>query len=97
MFKITQNKGFHLSFENGLTVSVQFGAGNYCGNKRMALQGTPDDKDCECKTAEIAVFKTDSGEWMTRKFFKGIGDDVLGYLSADEVALLIRRVKMRKV
>ncbi len=29
---ICQNKGFHIRFDNGWTVSVQFGAGNYCDN-----------------------------------------------------------------
>lgn len=30
MFRITRGKGFHVSFPNGYTVSVQFGPGNYC-------------------------------------------------------------------
>lgn len=29
-FRITGKKGFHITFENGYTVSVQFGPGNYC-------------------------------------------------------------------
>jgi hypothetical protein len=29
-FRITGGRGFHITFENGYTVSVQFGAGNYC-------------------------------------------------------------------
>jgi hypothetical protein len=32
MFKITHKKGFHITFENDYTVSVQFGPGNYCDN-----------------------------------------------------------------
>jgi alanine dehydrogenase len=30
--KICSNKGFHITFKNGWTISVQFGAGNYCDN-----------------------------------------------------------------
>jgi hypothetical protein len=30
MFATTRNKGFHITFDNGWTVSVQFGPGNYC-------------------------------------------------------------------
>ena len=30
MLVSTLNKGFQLTFENGLTISVQFGSGNYC-------------------------------------------------------------------
>jgi len=29
-FRITDGKGFGITFENGWTVSVQFGPGNYC-------------------------------------------------------------------
>jgi hypothetical protein len=31
-FRICGGKGFHVTFENGWTVSVQFGGGNYCSN-----------------------------------------------------------------
>ena len=31
-FVSTMRKGFHMTFENGLTISVQWGAGNYCDN-----------------------------------------------------------------
>ena len=30
-FRIINSKGFHISFPNGWTISVQFGIGNYCG------------------------------------------------------------------
>ena len=30
MFRTFSQKGFQVSFDNGLTVSVMFGAGNYC-------------------------------------------------------------------
>lgn len=29
-FKITSGKGFHITFDNGYTVSVQFGPYSYC-------------------------------------------------------------------
>ncbi len=31
-FYITGGKGFHISFPNGYTMSVQFGPGDYCEN-----------------------------------------------------------------
>ena len=34
MFKITRGTGFQMTFENGWTISVQFGYGNYCDNNR---------------------------------------------------------------
>ena len=35
-FRITDGKGFGLTFENGWTVSVQWGWGNYCDNFRRS-------------------------------------------------------------
>ena len=31
-FKTCANKGFHITFNNGVTFSVKFGAGNYCND-----------------------------------------------------------------
>ena len=33
MFKTFAKKGFQVTFDNGFTVSVMFGAGNYCENR----------------------------------------------------------------
>lgn len=97
-FKICHNKGFHLRFENGLTVSVQFGAGNYCDNRDNMLK-KPIDALCripqESNTAEVAVFN-DKGKWFTKKFFKRLGDDVKGWCNVEEVADLIYKVKNYK-
>lgn len=37
-FKTTMNKGFHITFDNGWTVSVQFGFGNYCDNYSLSIE-----------------------------------------------------------
>ena len=42
-FVSTMRKGFQMTFENGMTASVQWGAGNYCDNH------LPDDFDFSCK------------------------------------------------
>ena len=36
-FYITKGKGFHIKFDNGWTISVQFGPGNYCDNYNMGF------------------------------------------------------------
>jgi hypothetical protein len=36
-FSICDGKGFHIGFENGYTISVQFGPGNYCDNYDMRI------------------------------------------------------------
>ena len=35
MFKSNHNHGFSMTFENGITISVQFGEGNYCDRRDM--------------------------------------------------------------
>lgn len=41
MFRITDGRGFHVTFANGWTVSVQFGPYNYCSNRPNVLAGMP--------------------------------------------------------
>jgi hypothetical protein len=84
MFEITEHlhsienasskvaSGFKLTFNNGNTISVQFGFGNYCDNKNESKQG--------CKNAEIAIFN-EAGRWHN------FGNDtVKGWCNSDEVA-----------
>jgi hypothetical protein len=59
-FRITGKKGFHITFANGYTVSVQFGPGNYCDNydRRIGYE----DEECGVdgsRTAECAVWAAD--------------------------------------
>jgi hypothetical protein len=77
-FAITGQKGFHITFENGWTVSVQFGAGNYCENRNH-----PDwDGPVPSRTAEVAVLSPD-GE------FHDLGGDIVrGWQSPQEVLAL---------
>ena len=92
MFEITEQKGFHITFENGCTISVQFGYGNYCDNRHMGLFREEVEP---CKNAEIAVWTKDN-EWITEKFVDCGGDEVCGYLEADKVADIIYAVKNYK-
>jgi hypothetical protein len=99
MFESTGGRGFQISFPNGLTVSVQWGYGLYCENKHKAsARNETNAQACECYLrsvdAEVAVFRTDGGDWSTRDFLPGIGDDVKGYCSPMEVADLIHRVSI---
>lgn len=61
-FRITDKKGFHITYENGYTVSVQFGPGNYCDNYDRDIGR--DEERCGregSSTAECAVW-ADGGE-----------------------------------
>jgi hypothetical protein len=71
MFKITGGKGFHITFENGWTVSVQFGPGNYADNYNMRIGD--EDKEAGNRgstTAECAVWGAD-GVMVSHPLFDG--------------------------
>ena len=95
-FKITGGKGFHFNFPNGITVSVQFGPGNYCEHydddilrwSSSAGKGTIESHD-----AEVAIWK-EGGEWITHEYN---GDDqVTGYKSFEEVWEILKWAEAKK-
>ena len=97
-FRITDGKGFQISFENGLTISVQFGYGNYCANKNEPINSHSANN--KCRDAEIAIFPTEGKDsaWLTNKFLPNKrGEDVVGWIKPDEVAKLIGRVQRSKI
>ena len=78
--------GFAMTFENGYTISVQWGPGNYCAtrnNEEFIKQNpfTGEHRTYESHTAEIAAWGPD-GEWLHLSEH----DDVAGWLTADKVA-----------
>jgi hypothetical protein len=90
-FLSCQNKGFQLTFENGWTVSVQWGPGNYCDRQSSDVK----DYDAPMKGdgfwtsthAEVAAWNSDY-EWLPFDY-----DTVKGWLKTDEVAEFIAKVK----
>lgn len=86
-FSVTQNKGFHITLANGITVSVQFGQYNYCENYGL------DTNTSHCANAELAAWDA-NGEWVTREYLKSKGeqesvDDVIGNQTPDEVVAFL--------
>lgn len=77
MFKTCNNSGFHLTFKNGITVSVQWGEGCYATGVDSISTGV------EARSAEVMIW---DGNEHTLTFDTG---DTLGYLSPDRVAVLI--------
>ena len=88
-FRVTGNRGFQMQFENGWTISVQFGYGNYCGNYHHpgGYNFTKDLNVVDSGDAEIAIWP-EKGDWYT---FEN-GDTVLGYQTPDQVAQWIAKV-----
>lgn len=85
-FYITGKKGFHVVFENGWTVSVQFGPGNYCENRELDI-GYEDALAGErgSATAETAVWGPDGG-----MIDMGDGDTVQGWQTPAQVLALLQ-------
>ena len=84
MFKSCENKGVQITFDNGWTISVQWGKGNYC-DRRFSME--TEQGIVECKNAEVAVWDAD-GVWLPMSD----GDDVIGWQTPDDIAALIARV-----
>lgn len=68
-FRITGGKGFQFTFENGYTVSVQFGPANYCDHYDRDIMADAEACGREGSlTAECAVWPQEGqmleyGEW----------------------------------
>jgi len=90
-----------MEFENGFGISVQWGIMNYCSAKNLNEFAFDIDTEMkgnskgfrnawESNTAEIAVFK---GEKMMSV---GDNDQVIGWLTTDDVAKVIEIVSKYK-
>ena len=87
-FVATENKGFGMTFDNGFTISVQWGTFNYCEKKNLGADSDEEmkTKRWESRSAEIAIYKDE-------KFIDiGEHDTVIGWLTPDEVAKAIEIV-----
>lgn len=89
-FRITGNKGFHITFDNGYTVSIQFGAGNYCDNYNS--RDYSPKEGMQSSTAEIAYWKKDSA--MIE--FEDSNDTVKGYQTVKDVMEFLNQVMQKE-
>ena len=96
--RITGGKGFQLDMLNGVTVSVQWGPGNYgdsdCREADIAAPAAAavNGEDWGSNLAECAAFVTGSDlSWISVPGYTGGGrdrcggDDVCGYLNVSQV------------
>ena len=82
MFRINDNKGFQITFDNGYTVSVQFGPGNYGSNYNADFVANM-NKPQTASVVETALISP-SGDFVPYQ-----GEDVQGYVNADSVLKLL--------
>lgn len=99
-FDIAMGKGFHITFPNGWTVSVQFGAYNYCDHHdgkpaslgsavARALVGSTGVYCGPSSTAECWAWWDDGkGEIVSET-------DVLGYQTPEQVARYIMEIMQK--
>lgn len=80
--RLTAGRGIHITHENGVTLSIQIGGGNYCDNYNEPISRPDYDKHYQLppsSTAEIAV-------WVDRGDMVNIdGDQVKGYVPVKNV------------
>jgi hypothetical protein len=97
-FAINSHKGTQITFANGITVSVQWGPGNYCEVGDFMADGwdAPSRSDYwESPDAEIALFVAGARDWVTKEAHAALNngeecsDDVIGRITPDEVARYI--------
>jgi hypothetical protein len=94
-FQSTFNRGFKITFENGWTISVQFGPGYYCEHR--------DDSACRpegvysSKDAEIAIITDNYRIWLDLTTLSPSTDDstdIKGYVTPDELPRYILLTSM---
>ena len=64
-FSTDYNKGFRMSFNNGMTISVQFGSSNYCSRSNCDSYPMSEMKEyiVTSPDAEIAIWDA-NGNWF---------------------------------
>jgi len=87
---ITDSKGFHLTFDNGCTASVQFGYGNYCRTNQLRYGIIPKG-GVASPNAEVAAWDA-TGSWIHPEGFDFDGDNALALLTPNEVLKFLQAV-----
>ena len=82
-------RGFHMAFANGYTVSIQFGSGNYCDVRDYSPKAD-DTKLPAAGFVEVGIFKTiqdceDRMDWVKLTEH----DDVAGWVPVDDIPAIL--------
>ena len=87
------HRGFKYTLTNGYTLSVAFGAGNYCDNRDKPL--FEDETWYESADFEVAVFEPNDEivDLLPPKEEGGWSDQVIGFVPAAALPMLISALK----
>lgn len=83
---IRRNSNLHITFENGITVSIVIGGGSYSDNHDdFELMGHECEKQAiSSSNAEIAAYRCKGG-WVTQELRPDATDDVIGWQSPAQI------------
>ena len=94
-FVSTMRSGFQITFDNGLTAAVQWGAGNYCDNHFPKDCDFSCSKDASSTTAEVAVIRgrefLDAGDFIPEDCSSD--GTLAGWLTPEQVLYFLNKVK----
>lgn len=99
-FISTERKGFKMTFENGLTISVQWGYENYCSNKCFTIDELDNTdfsctKDIEADTAEVAIMIGNKfvKPYLILPNYRNTSSLIIGYQTPEEVLDIMNKVR----
>lgn len=99
-FISTERQGFKMTFDNGLTVSVQWGETNYCDNKCHTIEEVESTDfsrthDASSNTAEVAIMYNNTfiKPSVILRNYHDRNANVLGWQTPNEVLDILNRVR----
>ena len=87
-FQITDGRGFHITFPNGITVSTQFGPGHYCENRYKEFKSFDGSDTCEVAIWREGIEGFITDKILTKAFGKSINSNG-AYLNIKEWTKII--------
>lgn len=87
MFTVN-SAGFAVTYNNGWTISVRWGVGNYCANREPGFLWDAPRESCE--NAEVMACNEATQE--IHKFDGSGGDVTIGWVSADDLTEMMAEV-----
>ena len=87
---IIQNRNCHITFDNGVTVSILIGYGSYSDNHDGDIGTEQNERKISSSNAEIGAWET-GGKWITKELRTDARDDVIGWQDTAEILDFLNR------